>query len=999
MARDYQATKARKLKRLASANAQNIANMFARVAAPQQQQPAPAAAARGRDEEEPSMADVDESIANADGGGDGGDDNNNGNGENSGDGAEDSYGNRSARWQRRTLQLIEDIKKEIEEKVNMVGREDSRHPTGRFPREYAGILSPSDDPITFNGNKQITTQDFCHPDLFFWWAEALWPEFYPRGRPKCKFHNTTECCKHDGWMLEPRSGYRENRLCAIIGRKYYCKRNKEAGGLVYNFRGIDEDVIKQDDSAYVRTQWRMKGFDFSHKAGISNELLEQCRRSLIEGLSWIQKRYDARYEAAPHALISSKVHRSYFQNHQLRVTETAELLRQQKRQFPEYDSEEYQQGDPSVSYIISRVMLLMESSDEYKTRRMQMVDGRHAKGDHSFKIIKCVSTRGKPFTAVYCLLNEYSQVMGWWMTTGTSMEELEEPLRKVRERLSLLGYPDIISVTTDRCCQERAGWNAFLGPLEVEDPMDSEYLQPDDTTEIEVIDSPFAPKLARAVDLTVIFVGEISAYLQHQPPERQVIIIDGEWVRGNTNKMDLLIITLLDGRTYLFHLAQMCRRGAAFPLALKILLEDPGVKKVGNRINTDVSHLTGWNVNLNPAVELGHLAKARCLSPVANPSLAFLCDTLFPGVVMEGKDTTEGGPRLSNWADSNLSEEQKKYATNDGYGTMIIYLRIMQHMDPKVEGRIRLADAIDGLEVIVYVRSYKTRLAKGTIRGTPTGNKVIVEINLADEESLYCKSAIVNVVKDDGSIEEEGRSLDSLRSRLGEDVTSSTIKVQWDLSLCRRTIDPTGENAPVTMNTKKKQVVIDDDDEEEDDELWEAYDADDEANDAQGDEANDNDGMNNNEASGLGEQQDIDGAQVEDLNEDEEEQRSDSEESDGNRDRRRRLPKNLRLRLHQLRKERVKNDILHIFLRQQRVLSKEHGAYFSYITALRDAMFILNDEDLEECLKVLRDKRHMTESEIRKKMTYDFEWFALRVRRLVPPPPVLAKRYSKKLPL
>ena len=42
---------------------QNIADMFARAAAPQQQQAVPAAAAaEGGDEEEPSMADVDESI-------------------------------------------------------------------------------------------------------------------------------------------------------------------------------------------------------------------------------------------------------------------------------------------------------------------------------------------------------------------------------------------------------------------------------------------------------------------------------------------------------------------------------------------------------------------------------------------------------------------------------------------------------------------------------------------------------------------------------------------------------------------------------------------------------------------------------------------------------------------------------------------------------------------------------------------------------------------------
>eukprot|EP00985_Skeletonema_marinoi_P024492 scaffold17057_cov73-Skeletonema_marinoi.AAC.2 len=64
-----------------------------------------------------------------------------------------------------------------------------------------------------------------------------------------------------------------------------------------------------------------------------------------------------------------------------------------------------------------------------------------------------------------------------------------------------------------------------------------------------------------------------------------------------------------------------------------------------------------------------------------------------------------------------------------------------------------------------------------------------------------------------------------------------------------------------------------------------------------------------------------------------------------------------------------------------------------YMTALRDAMFILNDEDLEECLQVLREKRKMTEEQIRNMMTHNFKWFLLRVRRLVPSPPDLVKRY------
>ena len=68
----------------------------------------------------------------------------------------------------------------------------------------------------------------------------------------------------------------------------------------------------------------------------------------------------------------------------------------------------------------------MELDESYKQKRMQMMDGKHLSGDHSFKLTKCVLSDGsRPFTAMYCLMNEYGQVMAWWFTTGTSMKELE----------------------------------------------------------------------------------------------------------------------------------------------------------------------------------------------------------------------------------------------------------------------------------------------------------------------------------------------------------------------------------------------------------------------------------------------------------------------------------------------------------------------------------------------------------------------------------------------
>ena len=54
-------------------------------------------------------------------------------------------------------------------------------------------------------------------------------------------------------------------------------------------------------------------------------------------------------------------------------------------------------------------------------------------------------------------------------------------------------------------------------------------------------------------------------------------------------------------------------------------------------------------------------------------------------------------------------------------------------------------------------------------------------------------------------------------------------------------------------------------------------------------------------------------------------------------------------------RERVKQDILHVFLRFEKVLSKEHGAYKSFRLALRDARYVLNQDDLDSCLKVLKE--------------------------------------------
>lgn len=161
------------------------------------------------------------------------------------------------------------IKKEIENQVVYKygnGRGETGKYHGSFPKKYMGIVSPSIDPIShFGTNRPLTMEDFLLPDVFVWYPEAQYKDWYEDARPKCKWHGCTDCVKYDGWMNTIRHGYREPRITAIIARKYTCQTRKTLSMEPYSFRGIDRAVIEQSEE-YVKQVWAKIGFDVSHRA-------------------------------------------------------------------------------------------------------------------------------------------------------------------------------------------------------------------------------------------------------------------------------------------------------------------------------------------------------------------------------------------------------------------------------------------------------------------------------------------------------------------------------------------------------------------------------------------------------------------------------------------------------------------------------------------------------------------------------------------------------------
>ena len=227
------------------------------------------------------------------------------------------------------------------------------------------------------------------------------------------------------------------------------------------------------------------------------------------------------------------------------------------------------------------------------------------------------------------------------------MKELEESMKKMKQRYILLGYSGPDSFTTDHCCQERSYWNSLLSFLD--NYIDADHVDAEDIEHITEADMPFETREpAYNADVAMLYVGQMSAYLDSQPPELRVIIVDCEWRRG-VAKADVVSIDTLNGDApYLFCVAEISKGGRSFPRCLKDLLEDSSVSKVGNRIHCDVKQMRGWEVDMAPVVKLGHLVFDRTVSPDRAPSLASLVGVLWHGVAVFGKD--HSSPQILDWS-------------------------------------------------------------------------------------------------------------------------------------------------------------------------------------------------------------------------------------------------------------------------------------------------------------------------------------------------------------
>jgi len=260
---------------------------------------------------------------------------------------------------------------------------------------------------------------------------------------------------------------------------------------------------------------------------------------------------------------------------------------------------------------------------------------------------------------------EYGQVQGKFFcdTESLSQDAAEAGLKTIAACNALYGVA-IERVRVDKPVQDGPGALAALG------------ITPG---------NQFDSKAAEVVVIDMVNVGEVEQMVSRI---RQLcprgVAWDLEWVsarisRGSPHPVSLMVIAPTHALCYLVRIRVAgCQR--ALPLALKNLLQDPAIPKVGVHIKSDNTHFLKVypDCPVSPLVELSDLAN-KFLTVPKKPLHSL--DDIVRWTVHKRMNKSSAD-RLSNWEAPILSQTQVTYAAEDGLGSFLAFLRFRE-----LEGR------------------------------------------------------------------------------------------------------------------------------------------------------------------------------------------------------------------------------------------------------------------------------------------------------------------------
>jgi hypothetical protein len=600
---------------------------------------------------------------------------------------------------------------------------------------------------------------------------------------------------------------------------------------------------------------------------------------------------------------------------------------------------------------------------------MQMRDGRVIKIDHAYKITKCILIDGqRGFEAIFSVMNEFGQIVAWWLTHGSDLTEVEEHMKQFAKRYEMHGFDPIEIAFTDRCCTDRT----FLrGNITKQGVIPSLRVKPRGDQVAQVIEGegtapqrrmkrrlslPKEPMYPRTLTIANTIIGDFCECMRSSEVTN-IIGLDTEYSDG---KADTIQICTSSGVSAVFNLTILKK----IPVALKTLLENPNIKKAGNQIHCERNSLKHWDVTLEGAIELSHLAYTAGIIPIRRTSLQKMTK-YFYHCTLTGKRTT----RLSNWRTMDLTEVQIRYAAIDAYASILVYLKLAGPSRANKQASPKISDLSIGLTVDLYTSSLGRRVATGSVLSLDATDETV---GVGLKKSDIFITAALGTNKDGERI-----SLGSIfdAADTADTHSSGVHEIRWKWKHLRPVI-PHIESTPIATTDH-----CDDSDENDSDE--ENINAPDPHEYPLGDIPIVPDGIPEYDE-GWGEIERNTAATVPTSPQHcSAGPPGDDVSTNDSTDQESHFP------LHEY--ETVKQDILHIFLRYKRVLSTEHGCYREFICRLSEALFVPSAADIDFVRAALRASG-MTNEEVKAQMESG-AFASKRIRRFVPRPEELHNRF------
>ncbi|KAI3650243.1 hypothetical protein MP228_004907 [Amoeboaphelidium protococcarum] len=264
---------------------------------------------------------------------------------------------------------------------------------------------------------------------------------------------------HAGWSsVGPRKVVGLGQSYYVMYKRYKCSLcNKE-------FRGLD-DRITQYLPAHIAAQLPCVLLDNSI---LDKGLVMFLDRQIMKGMS---------FEGVVD-LLNEMFHTDYQQKH-LAYTSAAVYMRKKTSSavrfqnpgliepFGDFDDLSQYNGVIPSSKALKK-FYLKSQSDQYDLKNAQIVatTGNVLSGDHTFKAAKVpISKSQQIFEGLYSLVNEFGQVIGYWLVAGKSLKDLKAEFSDLRARYEMKGEAGPSAFYTDLCCTERETLQQYLPSL------------------------------------------------------------------------------------------------------------------------------------------------------------------------------------------------------------------------------------------------------------------------------------------------------------------------------------------------------------------------------------------------------------------------------------------------------------------------------------------------------------------------------------------------------